>query len=94
MEKDSAIILAAKSTSWIQVRNLATDKIILSKILLKGHKYEVPRHKSLSLMTGNAGALEVSVNGKPVPSLGNLGQIRHRVLLDADRLKEGTAVEQ
>ena len=45
-------------------------------------------------MTGNAGALAVSVDGENVPSLGKLGQTRQKIILNADRLREGTAVEQ
>jgi len=90
----SRITLTAKDASWIQVRDLDTNELILSKVLLKGHSYEVPNRSGLSLMTGNAGALDVTVNGELVPTLGNLGQVRQKVILDADRLKDGTAVEQ
>ena len=90
----SRITLTAKEASWIQVRDLDTNELILSKVLLKGHSYEVPNRSGLSLMTGNAGALHVTVNGELVPTLGNLGQVRQKVILDADRLKDGTAVEQ
>ena len=76
------------------MRNLNTNKLILSKVLLKGHSYLVPIRPGLSLMTGNAGALDVSVDGKGVPSLGKLGQTRQKIILSADRLRDGTAVER
>ena len=70
------------------------QRTVLSKVLLKGHIYEVPGRTGLGLMTGNAGALDVSVDGNEVPSLGKLGQTRQKIILNADRLREGTAVEQ
>jgi cytoskeleton protein RodZ len=38
------------------------------------------------MMTGNAGALEVVVDGRPVGILGGDGQVRRNVSLDAERL--------
>lgn len=88
------IMLTAKEASWIQVRVLSTNELILSRVLLKGHSYEVPGRMGLGLMTGNAGALDVSVDGDAVPSLGKLGQTRQKIVLNADRLRDGTAVVQ
>jgi cytoskeleton protein RodZ len=87
-------MLTAKEASWIQVRVLSTNELILSRVLLKGHSYEVPGRMGLGLMTGNAGALDVSVDGDAVPSLGKLGQTRQKIVLNADRLRDGTAVVQ
>ena len=94
VETTSRIKLIAREASWIQVRDLNTNELILSKVLLKGHVYEVPGRPGLGLMTGNAGALDVSVDGDHVPSLGKLGQTRQKIILNVDRLREGTAVEQ
>ncbi len=94
VETTSRIKLIAREASWIQVRDLNTNELILSKVLLKGHMYEVPGRPGLGLMTGNAGALDVSVDGDYVPPLGKLGQTRQNIILNADRLREGTAVEQ
>ncbi len=38
-------------------------------------------------MTGNAGALEILVDGEPVPPIGPPAAVRRDVPLDADRLK-------
>jgi cytoskeleton protein RodZ len=42
---------------------------------------------------GNAGGVEVLVDGKPTPALGQPGQTRN-VALDPDRLLAGTAITQ
>jgi len=86
------ITLVAKDASWIQVRDINANELILSKVLLKGHSYQVPNRQGLSLMTGNAGAIEISVNGEIVPAIGNLGEVRQKVLLEAERLRQGRAV--
>jgi cytoskeleton protein RodZ len=44
------------------------------------------------LRTGNAGALEIAVDGKPVPSIGGIGALRRDVALDPTELTAGTAV--
>ena len=88
----SRITLTAKDASWIQVRDINANQLILSKVLLKGHSYQVPNKQGLSLMTGNAGALEIAVNGEIVPAIGNLGEVRKKVLLEAERLRQGRAV--
>ena len=93
-ETRSRIMLTAKEASWIQIRVLSTNELILSKVLLKDHSYEVPNRTGLGLMTGNAGALAVSVDGDAVPSVGKLGQTRQKIILNVDRLRDGTAVAQ
>jgi cytoskeleton protein RodZ len=46
----------------------------------------------LSLRTGNAGALEIAVDGRTVPSIGGVGAMRRDVALDPTELAAGTAV--
>jgi cytoskeleton protein RodZ len=62
-------------------------------MLRAGDSYRVPNKTGLTLLTGNAGALEVYVDGRKVPALGPGGAIRRDVALDADRLMAGTAVD-
>jgi cytoskeleton protein RodZ len=51
----------------------------------------VPDRPGLTLLTGNAGALEVLVDGEAVPAIGPKGQVRRDIALDPERLKSGTA---
>jgi cytoskeleton protein RodZ len=46
----------------------------------------------LSMGTGNAGVLEITVDGAKVPTVGPVGAVRRNILLDVDRLRNGTAV--
>ena len=84
------IDIRAVADCWIQVR-AADQSIVFARVLKAGETYRVPR-PGLVLRTGNAGALEVLVDGKPVPSLGGVGTLRRDVALDPDALRAGTAV--
>ncbi len=87
--KESRVIVRAKQDSWIQVRS-NNNTLLLTRILRAGDSYHVPNRRGLKLMTGNAGALEILVDGKPVPPIGPFGTVRRNVPLDADRLKAAT----
>ena len=52
----------------------------------------MPNREGLVMLTGNAGGLEISVDGKTVPALGPSGAVRRNILLDPDALIEGRAV--
>jgi cytoskeleton protein RodZ len=51
----------------------------------------VPNRSDLVLLTGNAGALEILVDGKPVPDLAPPGTIMKNITLDSYKLSQGTA---
>lgn len=76
--------LRARSDSWIQVRS--GDQLLLTRLLRRGETYRVPDRNDLTLMTGNAGGLEVLVNGAVLPPLGGEGSVARGVPLDAERL--------
>ena len=85
------VTIKAASDCWIQVR--APDQsIVFSRVLKSGETYQVPAKTGLSLRTGNAGALEIAVDGKPAPAIGGLGMLRRNVALDPEALLGGTAV--
>ncbi len=86
------IVVRAKMNSWIQVRDDTVNELLFTRMLRVGDSYAVPGRPGLKLSTGNAGALEILVDGEPVPSIGGEGTVRRNVFLDAERLKAGTAV--
>ncbi len=94
VENETArIILRARLDSWVQVF-AADESLILTRVLQPGDSYRVPNLAGLTLVTGNAGGLEVQVDGATVPPLGPVGAIRRGIALDAERLLEGTALAQ
>ena len=85
-----SIDIRARADCWIQIRD-ADQGIVFARVLKAGETYRVPR-AGLILRTGNAGALEMLVNGKPAPSIGALGTLRRDVQLEPEALRAGTAV--
>jgi cytoskeleton protein RodZ len=85
------VVIRATADSWIQVRD-ASGTVVFTRVMRAGDSYNVPNRPGLSLYTGSAGALEISVDGKVAPSVGQHGAVRRDVLLDPDRLLAGTAV--
>lgn len=83
------ILLRAKSENWIEIREEGTNLLILSRLFKPGDTYDVPNGPDLKLLTGNAGGLEIIVDGETVPALGAEGMVRRNVPLDADRLRSG-----
>ena len=90
---DVRIVIHVTEGSWIQVRDVS-GALLISQILHPGNSYRVPKQGGLTLMTGNAGALQFLVDGNLVPSIGPPGSVRRGVILDPDRLLAGTAVSQ
>jgi cytoskeleton protein RodZ len=44
-------------------------------------------------MTGNAGGLEIVVDGKPIPPVGAVGAVKRDISLDPERLIQGERSE-
>jgi len=87
------VTLVASDESWVQVRGPG-DELLLTRLLRPGDKYVVPDRTDLTLVTGNAGALSVVVDGQALPSLGDRGEVVRGISLDATRLLAGTARER
>ena len=78
------IVLRATTDTWIQVRD-SDHSVLFTGVLKPGESYRVPDLAGLSLRAGNAGGLDVTVDGKPAPSLGPIGAVRN-VALDPQLL--------
>jgi len=81
----SRVTLRAVEDAWIQVRDKNGD-LLLARLLAKGDSFRVPNRPGISLVTGNAGGLEVLVDGKAAPRLGQVGVVRRDIALDAEAL--------
>ena len=84
----SRIIVRATGDSWFQLRD-RSDAIVAQRLLHAGDVFRIPEESGLTLRTGNAAALVVTVDGKPVPTLS--GTV-HTLALDPARLLAGTAL--
>jgi cytoskeleton protein RodZ len=81
------VILRARERAWIQVSSAAGDYVV-TRTLEPGEALAVPDRPGLELWTGNAGGLEIVVDGTPVPALAGGGAVRRHVSLDPERLLE------
>jgi cytoskeleton protein RodZ len=89
---DARVILRAREPAWIQVSSPAGD-YTFTRTLQPGEALLVPNRPDLELWTGNAGGLEIIVDGTPVAALGGVGAVRRRVSLDPERLRPAAAEE-
>lgn len=90
----SGVAISATSSSWVEIRNPANGDIVFTGLMSAGSVFNVPDTDGLTLDTGNAGALDITVDGTAVPKIGGVGAVRKNVSLDADRLKAGTATNR
>ena len=86
------VVLHARLTSWIQIAD-ASGQPVLIRTLQAGETLDVPAQPGLTLFTGNAGGLDIVLDGRPLPSLGPVGAVRRGISLDPEALRGGQAVE-
>jgi cytoskeleton protein RodZ len=86
------IVVRARLESWIQITN-EKKEVLFSRVLRSGETYTVPDEKGLMLTTGNAGGIEILVNGTKLKSLGTVGLVKRDIPLDAKKLRDGTALK-
>jgi cytoskeleton protein RodZ len=85
------VVIRATADSWIQIRD-ARQSVLLTRVLKAGESCRAPDRPGLSMRTGNAGGLEITVNGVPAPPIGARGVVRRDVALDGRALLAGSAV--
>lgn len=83
---NSRVTLRATARSWVQVRG-PDDTLELTRMLQAGDIYRVPDRSGLLLHTGNAGGLEVVVDGANLGTLGETGEVRRGIVLEPDALR-------
>ena len=82
---ETRVVLVANSEVWIQITD--DDKVIFSKVLAKGDRYNVPDYEyDLTLRAGNAASIDVYVDGNKLSPLGKRGTIARDISIDADSL--------
>lgn len=86
---DFRIAITAKADSWVQIQG-PNNELLLTRILRTGDTYQVPDRTGLIMVTGNAGALELRVDGAVVNALGPVGVVRRNVPLDPEVLVAGS----
>ena len=83
---DARVVLRALGDSWIQVASRGGD-YLRARLLQRGDVFLVPNRSDLELWTGNAGGLEVIVDGAVLAPLGGSGAVVRDVPLDPSSLQ-------
>ncbi len=83
----NGITLNIKENSWVEIRD-EDNKAIVSKVLKVGDQYFVPNRPDLTMSLGNAGGVEVIIDGKKLQPLGQRGEVLRDISLDADILRK------
>lgn len=93
--RPAAIVLRARSETWVQVHDGESETVLFDRLMRPGDSYPVPPRPGLLLTTGNAAGLEVIVEGEVLPSLGGEAVVRRNVPLEPAALRRAAlAAEQ
>ena len=82
---ESRVTIRAATESWLQVRD-PQGGLLFTRVLKTGESYNVPNQLGLSMVTGNAGGIDISVDGMPIPRVGEAGRVVRNLSLDPVRL--------
>ena len=82
------VVLHFTGDTWVQVKERG-GQALLTRVMKAGEIFPVPDRPNLILNTGNAGRVEILVDGVQVPPIGGQGAVRKDVPLDPEPLKEG-----
>ncbi len=86
------VVIKADAQSWVQVRG-PNNEPLFTRLMAAGESYAVPGREGLTLATGNAGGILLTLDGKALPRLGDTGEVKRGVTLDAEGLKTALKVE-
>jgi cytoskeleton protein RodZ len=81
----SRITLTALEATYIQVKDPSLKKphaVLLARVLSPGESFQAPDREGLVLLTGNAGGVQVEVDGRSAGVLGKSGQVIKRLPLE------------
>jgi cytoskeleton protein RodZ len=82
---ETRVILRARTSAWIHVSSTNNDYLWV-RTLRPGDAFAVPDRPDLVLWTGNAGGVEVIVDGAPLPPLGPAARVVRDVSLQPQAL--------
>jgi cytoskeleton protein RodZ len=81
----SRITLTALEATYVQVKDPSLKKphaVLLARVLSPGESFQAPDREGLVLLTGNAGGVQVEVDGRSAGVLGKSGQVIKRLPLE------------
>ena len=85
------ILLQTNARVWVKVT--ADGKVLQQQVVQQDSKLNYAASKFFSVSVGNAGAVKLFFNNKPVTNIGNTGEIRN-IYLTADTIRYMTIAPQ
>ncbi len=82
----SRIVIGARADSWLQIQGPGNE-LVMTRILRASESYPVPDRPGLVMVTGNAGGIEIVVDGQAIAPLGPVGVVKRNIALDPDSLR-------
>lgn len=82
------LVIRAKENSWVQLRS--DGKVVFQGILKKDKAEAWEAKERIELSLGNAGGIDLEVNGKLLTNLGRKGQVLKNILVT----KEGLSIKR
>lgn len=82
------LVIRSKEDCWVQLK--LDGKLVFQNILKKGLFESWQARQKIVFSLGNAGGIDLEVNGKIIPSLGRRGQVLKNILVT----KEGLYIPQ
>lgn len=87
------VAVRAREDAWVRIEGPDSQPVI-DTVLRAGEVYQAPSGAEFTMMTGNAGAIDILIDGKSMGALGPRGEIRRHVALDPSVLGRIPAVRQ
>lgn len=84
---DGRVVLIARESSWVQVRSASRDWV-RTRTMAPGEQIVLPNRSDLALWTGNAGGVELVVDGQSIGRLGAMGAVLKDLSLEPESLKQ------
>ncbi len=79
------VVIRAKRDVYLQVK--VDGETVFREILIKGFSESWKAKKEVKLWIGDAGALDIEVNGKLLPRLGKNGEVLREVIITPDSIR-------
>ena len=84
---EGPISIRGRVASWLEVKR-KNGEALISRMFLPGEIFVLPRERGILLDTGNAGGIEILLDGELVAPLGLNGSVRRNVLVETETLDQ------
>ena len=91
---NTRIVLKARMDCWIEIKDTVSGKLVYARLLRAGDTYPVADRPGLRLLAGNAGGLDIMIDGKTLPPLGRPGAVVRNIALDPAGLSESRPAQE